>query len=125
RSVWSILGTCGLTLLICIWNATYPNMTSKGKWYKVWFYRFTLALSALVTPEITAMRAYSEWEHAGKIIQDFRAEPWLWSRTHGFFALMGGFVLQDGKEQTTLNSADELCRLENLKERIVNPEITE
>ncbi|KAF8836246.1 hypothetical protein BDN67DRAFT_984058, partial [Paxillus ammoniavirescens] len=47
RSVWSILGTCALTLLICIWNAAYPNITHEKSWYKIALYRGALGLSAL------------------------------------------------------------------------------
>ncbi|KAF8834548.1 hypothetical protein BDN67DRAFT_975948 [Paxillus ammoniavirescens] len=108
RSVWSILGTCALTLLICIWNAAYPNIIHEKSWYKVVLYRGALGLSALVTPEITSMRAHSEWQR--------------WTRAHGFFALMGGFILQDGREKELLSTRGALERLRDGK--IVNPKIT-
>ncbi|KAF8834545.1 hypothetical protein BDN67DRAFT_914757 [Paxillus ammoniavirescens] len=119
RSVWSILGTCALTLLICIWNAAYPNITHEKSWYKIALYRGGLGFSALVTPEITNMRAYSEWVLAGKIKQDFSQQ---WTRAHGFFTLMGGFILQDGREKELLSTRGALERLRDGK--IVNPKIT-
>ncbi|KIJ10182.1 hypothetical protein PAXINDRAFT_102074 [Paxillus involutus ATCC 200175] len=66
------------------------------------------------------MRAYSEWKVAGEVQKEFRDRPWTWTRTHGFFALMGGFVLQDGAERTALNWHD--LRLLKTK-KIMNPRI--
>ncbi|KIJ14020.1 hypothetical protein PAXINDRAFT_32335, partial [Paxillus involutus ATCC 200175] len=120
RSMWSILGTCALTLLICIWNAAYPNILHEKSWYKVVLYRGALGLSALVTPEITSMRAHSEWVFAGQIKQDFSGQQW--TRAHGFFALMGGFILQDGRERELLNTCETLQHLRDGK--IVNAKIT-
>ncbi|KAF8833696.1 hypothetical protein BDN67DRAFT_691455 [Paxillus ammoniavirescens] len=124
RSVWSILATCALTLLVCIWNAVYPSVIAEKRWYTVALYRMALGLTALIAPEFTAMRAYEEWRAAGKIQKEFCDHPWAWTRTHGFFALMGGFVLQDGARQTVLESRDELGRLRDERIRIVNPNIT-
>ncbi|KIJ14627.1 hypothetical protein PAXINDRAFT_115673 [Paxillus involutus ATCC 200175] len=52
--------------------------------------------------------------------------PWTWTRTHGFFALMGGFVLQDGVEQTALGHRYYSPDLQLLKTKeIMNPRISE
>ncbi|KIJ12356.1 hypothetical protein PAXINDRAFT_83098 [Paxillus involutus ATCC 200175] len=91
RSAASILGTCALTLLICIWNVAYPNVTHEKGWYKAPLYRWALGISALLTPEISTTRAYSEWVYAGRIKEEFR--EYRWTRSHGFFVLMGGFVV--------------------------------
>ncbi|KAF8836775.1 hypothetical protein BDN67DRAFT_936345 [Paxillus ammoniavirescens] len=120
RSVWSILGTCALTLIICVWNVSYPNIMHEKRRYKVMVYRVALALSALLTPEITSVRAYSEWKHAGKIKQDFSDKQW--TRTHGFFAIMGGFIIQDGAQRELFNTQYDIGRLRNGK--FVNPKIT-
>ncbi|KIJ10183.1 hypothetical protein PAXINDRAFT_102075 [Paxillus involutus ATCC 200175] len=72
------------------------------------------------------MRAHSEWKEAGKIQKEFRDHPWTWTRTHGFFALMGGFVLQDGVEQTALGHRYYSPDLQLLKTKeIMNPRISE
>ncbi|KIJ14009.1 hypothetical protein PAXINDRAFT_100364 [Paxillus involutus ATCC 200175] len=120
RSVWNIISTCAFTLIICIWNATYPNITLGERWYKVVFYRAALALLALVTPEVTIVRAYSEWRYAGQIRGDFSSQQW--TRAHGFFALMQGFNLQDGTRRQLLKTRDDLICLREGK--IINPKIT-
>ncbi|KIJ14622.1 hypothetical protein PAXINDRAFT_169569, partial [Paxillus involutus ATCC 200175] len=68
------------------------------------------------------MRAYSEWKNAGDIQREFRDRPWTWTRTHGFFALMGGFVLQDGAKRTAFESRYDPERLLKTK-KIMNPRI--
>ncbi|KIJ08922.1 hypothetical protein PAXINDRAFT_172717 [Paxillus involutus ATCC 200175] len=120
RSVWSILGTCALTLIICIWKTSFPNITHEPSRYKVVLYRVGLGLVAIVSPEITTVRAYSEWRLAGEIQKEFSDRGW--TRTHGFFALMGGFLLQDGTRQELLRATDGLARPRG--EVIVNPKIT-
>ncbi|KIJ14013.1 hypothetical protein PAXINDRAFT_13134 [Paxillus involutus ATCC 200175] len=120
RSVWSILGTCALTLIICVWKSSFPNITHEKKWYKVVLYRVALGLVALVTPEITAVRAFLEWREAGKIKENFSNRGW--TRAHGFFALMGGFLLQDGTRRKLLKDTYDLECLRD--EGIVNPKIT-
>ncbi|KIJ08925.1 hypothetical protein PAXINDRAFT_120116 [Paxillus involutus ATCC 200175] len=109
RSIWSILGTCALTLLICIWNATYPNITFGERWYKVALYRVALGVIALVTPEVTVMRAYLEWKYA---------DDDQWSRTHGFFKLMGGFIHKKDEKHEIMNHWSPVPPLEITKEEI-------
>ncbi|KIJ09483.1 hypothetical protein PAXINDRAFT_87371 [Paxillus involutus ATCC 200175] len=112
RSAWSILGTCALTLLICIWNVAYPNVTREKGWYKALLYRGALGLSALLTPEISTTRAYSEWVYAGQIKEEFRgtrnASEYRWTRTHGFFVLMGGFVVHSEGGGRLLKTPEDL-----------------
>ncbi|KAF8838780.1 hypothetical protein BDN67DRAFT_831702 [Paxillus ammoniavirescens] len=99
RSVWSILATCALTMLICVWNATYPNIVRTEQWYTIALHRGVLGVVTLLFPEFTTARAVLEWRYAGRIRDDFSDQKW--TRTHGFFALMGGFVVQkDGEEKT-------------------------
>ncbi|KIJ12210.1 hypothetical protein PAXINDRAFT_101330 [Paxillus involutus ATCC 200175] len=120
RSVWSIVATCALTMLVCVWNATYPNIVPAERWYTVALHRGVLGLVALLAPEITTARAVAEWRYAGHIKKDFRDDQW--TRTHGFFALMGGFAVQDGPQRKILKTRRDLCYLKN--GTIVQPMIT-
>ncbi|KAF8838770.1 hypothetical protein BDN67DRAFT_865211, partial [Paxillus ammoniavirescens] len=119
RRIWSILATCALTMLVCVWNATYPNIVPAERWYTVVLHRGVLGLVTLLSPELTTVRAVREWRYAGKIREDFRNNQW--TRTHGFFALMGGFVVQDGPQRKTLKSRADLCYLRD--GTVVHPEI--
>ncbi|KIJ08299.1 hypothetical protein PAXINDRAFT_89053 [Paxillus involutus ATCC 200175] len=114
RSVWSILASCGLTVLICTWHAIHPNIVCQETRYTVALYRGGLVLSALLVPELTIARACEEWAR--------NASDYHWTRTHGFFALMGGFVLQDGTQRTKLKRRHDLQWLRN--GTIMNLDIT-
>ncbi|KIJ08170.1 hypothetical protein PAXINDRAFT_120512 [Paxillus involutus ATCC 200175] len=97
RSVWTILATCALTMLVCVWNATYPNIVRTEKWYTVALHRGVLGVVTLLFPEFTTARAVLEWSPD----EICNVSDQKWTRTHGFFALMGGFVVQkDGEEKT-------------------------
>ncbi|KAG2070666.1 hypothetical protein BDR04DRAFT_1099678 [Suillus decipiens] len=53
-------------------------------------------LAALVAPELVILWAMRQFFHAGKVVNKFNTElfkgSFQWSRTHGFFAMMGGFI---------------------------------
>ncbi|KIJ07202.1 hypothetical protein PAXINDRAFT_103058 [Paxillus involutus ATCC 200175] len=117
RSVWSILGSCALTVFICTWNVIHPNILFRGRRAST-LYQGTLMLTSLLAPEYAVSRAFTEWMYARKIKHDFR--EYNWTLSHSFFALMGGFVLSDG---TPLRPKDHLEYLKN--ESFVNPDITE
>ncbi|KIJ10404.1 hypothetical protein PAXINDRAFT_86139, partial [Paxillus involutus ATCC 200175] len=111
----SILATCALTMLVCVWNATYPNIMPAKRWYTVALYRGVLGIMALLAPELTTVRAFLHPDEMRN------ASDEQWTRTHGFFALMGGFVIQDGPQQKTLRPCNDLQYLRD--EIVVNPEI--
>ncbi|KAF8838394.1 hypothetical protein BDN67DRAFT_907415 [Paxillus ammoniavirescens] len=121
RSVWSILGTCAVTLFICIWNAIHPNIIAQGKCpCASALYQGALMLMTLFVPEFTVARACTEWVYARRIERDFH--EYRWTPTHGFFSLMGGFVLDDGTKRTTLRPCNHLEHLRDGK--LVNQDIT-
>ncbi|KAN0094421.1 hypothetical protein V8E55_002708 [Tylopilus felleus] len=117
RSVWSILGTCALTLLICVWRSIHVNVPSLGEeWYRAWGRKGLFVVVSFFVPESVVADATQEWWKADK-------EGCEWSMTHSFFAEMGGFVYHqpDGNERR-VDSVEflELCK----KNQIANPTIT-
>lgn len=69
-------------------------------------------LAALIAPELVILWAMRQFFHAGKVVNKFNTElfkgSFQWSRTHGFFAMMGGFMLyHNGQPHHTL-TPDEL-----------------
>ena len=68
RSVWSILASCGLTLLICVWHAVHPNVPLPHyKWYHIFVYRLLLMGSTFFAPEFILLEGYAEWDKAREI----------------------------------------------------------
>ncbi|KAF8845576.1 hypothetical protein BDN67DRAFT_891924 [Paxillus ammoniavirescens] len=120
RSVWSILGSCALVFIIATWNTIHPPVALHQHKFIAALLHVGFVSLALLFPELLIMRACVEWKYAGMIKEDFQDHQW--TRTHGFFALMGGFVLQDGTERTVLRTRDDLRRLRH--ERIMNLTIT-
>ena len=68
RSIWSILASCGLTLLICVWHAVHPNVPlPHHKWYHIFSYQSLLMGCAFFVPEVMITEGYSEWYDARQI----------------------------------------------------------
>ncbi|KAN0084429.1 hypothetical protein V8E55_007933 [Tylopilus felleus] len=119
RSVWSILGSCALTLLICVWHAIHLNVySSQAEWLSN---LVLLILAAFFAPEFVVMVASQEFWVARDKVNKFRG--YEWSMTHSFFAEMGGFAYRDDEgEPRTIKSLEflELCEAD----KIANPVIT-
>ncbi|KIM28232.1 hypothetical protein M408DRAFT_57683, partial [Serendipita vermifera MAFF 305830] len=103
RSSWSIIWSCLSTIFLCTWVAIHPNVhfrpeTQGQKWYKRYLwdpfhefvtYRLVLFIWALLIPEYILAWAVRQYIQAGKIRDGVPG----WTRTHGFFMVMGGFHL--------------------------------
>ncbi|KIM20965.1 hypothetical protein M408DRAFT_305886 [Serendipita vermifera MAFF 305830] len=103
RSIWSIVWSCLSTIFLCTWVAVHPNVHFRPeKWNQSWFekwlwdplhdfftYKLILFLWALLVPEYILAWAVRQWLKAGEISKKVPE----WTRTHGFFIIMGGFHL--------------------------------
>ena len=70
RSVWSILGSCALTLLICVWHAIHLNVySSQAEWLSN---LVLLILAAFFAPEFVVMVASQEFWVARDKVNKFR-----------------------------------------------------
>ncbi|KAF8809929.1 hypothetical protein BYT27DRAFT_6509255 [Phlegmacium glaucopus] len=63
----------------------------------------------IFAPEMITCWAIRQWLGARVIANQFRA--YGWTKTHGFFIQMGGFMLYDGDQQLGILSADKLQNL--------------
>ncbi|KIM21648.1 hypothetical protein M408DRAFT_39731, partial [Serendipita vermifera MAFF 305830] len=103
RTLGNIIWSCLSTIFLCTWVAIHPNIhfrpekrnqswAEKCLWeplYEVVTYKLPLFLCALLFPEFILSWAVRQWFAAGKISDKVDG----WTRTHGFFMLMGGFHL--------------------------------
>ncbi|KIM26217.1 hypothetical protein M408DRAFT_52278, partial [Serendipita vermifera MAFF 305830] len=103
RSIWGIVWSCLSTIFLCTWVAVHPNVHFKPKkpnrnWFERWLqdplnvfftYKLPLFLWALVVPEYILAWAVRQYVQAGVISRQVPG----WTRTHGFFMIMGGFHL--------------------------------
>ncbi|KAG2147719.1 uncharacterized protein EDB93DRAFT_1103997 [Suillus bovinus] len=129
RTLWDILLSCGLTLFACTWTAIHPNIPGVNDGVVlIIFYRLCLMVVALFIPEFMTIWAMAQFHYAQRAAMDFnrgfgaqRAQSHSddqaicqseravteWTLTHGFFALMGGFVLYvKGEPRATLTPSE-------------------
>ena len=73
RSVWSILGNCGLTLLICVWHAIHFDVPHPGEgWYVTSKFKCIEVLASFFAPETIVGCAVDEWWNARRKVIRFR-----------------------------------------------------
>ncbi|KIM28288.1 hypothetical protein M408DRAFT_308844, partial [Serendipita vermifera MAFF 305830] len=103
RSIWSIVWSCLSTIFLCTWVAVHPNVHFRPekrnqRWLEKWLwdplhdfftYKLVLFLWALLVPEYILAWAVRQYTQAGIISKKVPE----WTRTHGFFMIMGGFHL--------------------------------
>ena len=126
RTIWSIIWSCLVTIFACTWVAVHPNIPDPDeKWHTVASRRVGITFMALIAPELVIMWAMRQLVSARKLAKQYESEfiishkfwmdcrsdlvfpEYKWTITHGFFAVMGGFMLfEDGKEPRTLNPFD-------------------
>ncbi|KAF5308979.1 hypothetical protein D9758_018413 [Tetrapyrgos nigripes] len=111
RTTEEIIYSCIAVVFICTWVAIHPNIPRKfdfrdGKEIVrnseypsvhsavVTLQNILFMLLALIVPELIIMWAMRQWFAARKIAEKYK--KYNWTKTHGFFVVMGGFALYDG-----------------------------
>ncbi|TFK70504.1 hypothetical protein BDN72DRAFT_536481 [Pluteus cervinus] len=101
RTLFEIVRSCLLTIAACVYRSIHPNIINPkaSLWRRQWL-RLKITFYALMTPEMMIWWAMRQWFGA-QIVADRvnRTHPELrWTRTHGYFAIMGGFSRKGSKE---------------------------
>ncbi|KDQ60380.1 hypothetical protein JAAARDRAFT_126241, partial [Jaapia argillacea MUCL 33604] len=101
--MWGIISSCLTTIFTCTWVAIHPNIPSPEESpIEVIVRRVILMVMALIAPELVLVWAMRQWFGARRIAKVHRGKPQSeptgreWTLTHGFFALMGGFMIVKG-----------------------------
>ncbi|KAG1767099.1 hypothetical protein EDD22DRAFT_819494 [Suillus occidentalis] len=107
RTLWDILWSCGLTLFACTWTAVHPNIPGVDDGVvRNFFFRLGLMVMTLFVPEVTITWATMQFLSAWNAGKNFN-RAFGWTLVHGFFAIMGGFVLYlDGEPRATLEPTE-------------------
>ncbi|KAJ3479731.1 hypothetical protein NLI96_g8858 [Meripilus lineatus] len=84
--------SCISTIFLCTWVAFHPNIPGpeEPKW-KVFMRRIGCMIGGILAPEIYVLLAARQFIAPRHLKKKFRKEGW--TLTHGFFALMGGFMV--------------------------------
>ncbi|KAF9554214.1 hypothetical protein CPC08DRAFT_766902 [Agrocybe pediades] len=102
RTRLEIIWTCLATILAASWVAVHPNMpgpnVSKGR---KTLQRIEIMTWAIIMPELIIMWAMGQWYGAKLMEKEFISkyqkpnDAFKWTKKHGFFLQMGGFVLYE------------------------------
>ncbi|CAA7263413.1 unnamed protein product [Cyclocybe aegerita] len=122
RSIWNILWSCFATIVACTWISVHPNVpgASDSQW-KVFGRRMAIMMYLLIAPEMVILWAARQHFAAVRIAQRFRDKGW--TTIHGFFLIMGGFELYDGRTFLRALEVSEFAKLHE-EGRIEWPSIT-
>ena len=134
RTIWNMVWSCLVTIFSCTWVAVHPNVPCPKKreangWTERYIrnpllsfveHRLPLLICALLVPEYVLAWAIRQFLRARKIAKgeiELRVKYLLiaitlsksllergWSKTHGFFIIMGGFHLFEHHPIKTCNN---------------------
>ncbi|KAF8950662.1 hypothetical protein BDZ97DRAFT_1687152 [Flammula alnicola] len=131
RTIWDILWSCLSTLFACSWVAVHPNIPAPGaKWWHVALTRLELMVWAIIAPEMMILWAMRQWLGARELEKTYKAPrsgcqtDKGWTKTHGYFLQMGGFMLFEGNTRKGVLSHRTLEALLE-EDKIKFPNITE
>ncbi|KAJ3481604.1 hypothetical protein NLI96_g7547 [Meripilus lineatus] len=99
--------SCVSTIFLCTWVAFHPNIPGpdEPKW-KVIRRRIGCMIGGILAPEIYVLLAARQFIAARRFAKTYRGLGW--TLTHGFFALMGGFMIYDDKTADKIGFHDPL-----------------
>ncbi|KAI9462136.1 hypothetical protein F5148DRAFT_233524 [Russula earlei] len=107
RSLWHIIWSCAVTILLCTWVSVHPNIPGPDEtWPRVTLRRIGLMLGALFVPEFMVAWALKQRQVAVDLAKEHEEEGW--TITHGFFAIMGGFMEYEGNRPVRVLLPEEL-----------------
>ncbi|KAJ3481607.1 hypothetical protein NLI96_g7548 [Meripilus lineatus] len=105
RTRVNIAISCISTIFLCTWVAFHPNIPAPGesKW-KILRRRIGCMIGGMLAPEIYVLLAARQFIAARHFAKIYRR--WGWTLSHGFFALMGGFMVYDDKKAARIGFYD-------------------
>ncbi|KAF5371552.1 hypothetical protein D9757_010364 [Collybiopsis confluens] len=126
RTALGILWSCLSVLFACTWVSVHPNVPGPNEGFarRLWT-KMTLMMVALIAPELLVMWAVRQWYAARELTKcvyvlggknvvtesfefDYKGYEFDyqgykgWTKTHAFFALMGGFSLYKGNKHVSV-----------------------
>ncbi|TFK50285.1 hypothetical protein OE88DRAFT_1631605 [Heliocybe sulcata] len=93
RTLYSIVRSCVATILACTWVAIHANIPPQdAHWARILGRQVLTTVYAIIAPECVVVWAAKQW-FASRKLAEMNKEKHGWTQTHGFFAIMGGFVI--------------------------------
>ncbi|KAF9556557.1 hypothetical protein CPC08DRAFT_711153 [Agrocybe pediades] len=106
RSLLPIVSGCFATIFACTWISVHSNIPAPGeKAIPVLLRRLAVMANLLIAPEFVLL--WAGRQYLGSLEISKRHKGRGWTKTHAYFAIMGGFALHsDGKQVRTLQISD-------------------
>ncbi|KAF9475603.1 hypothetical protein BDN70DRAFT_232064 [Pholiota conissans] len=125
RTIWNIIWTCLVTIVACSWVSVHPNIPAPGKKeWQVALMRLELMIWTIIAPEMMIFWAIRQWIGARRLASLYDDKEHPWTKTHGYFIQMGGFVQYYGSRRGGVLSPERMEEL--LRKRLIEfPSITE
>lgn len=93
RGTFSIISTCLATLAICLWSSVHVDIPTRGRAIRKAAKKCGWLLGGLLAPEGLLTLALYQWWVARGLVKEAQAKGIKWTLTDGFYAVMGGFVI--------------------------------
>ena len=99
RGTLDILWSCSVTIVLCCWVATHPNVSSpKDGFLQRCIDKTHLAMIGLLGPDLLFGIALGQFSSARRSVRRFKTQKvpcngQEWTYTYAFFADMGGILL--------------------------------
>lgn len=111
RGTWSLIFSCLLTLVLCVWSALHLNVPppSQSRLQSLWL-NIRWITTGIYAPELVVFTAWRQWSSArilsrvvSRQIEDQKTTNYYnnnrraaqsWTLTHSFFASTGGFAFE-------------------------------
>ncbi|KAH0547593.1 hypothetical protein FGG08_000318 [Glutinoglossum americanum] len=95
RGTIGLVWSCLTTLFICVWAALHNNVPSKNDSDFTFFFRkLKWTFVSIIAPEMVTAGAFLQWRSARQFAQRMKAARFFqYTQTHGFFANMGGIIV--------------------------------
>ena len=131
RSILDILWSCLATIFACSWVSIHPNIPApnESSW-RILLRRLELMFWALFSPEMIITWAFRQWSGSRHLEKLYKGEPSNfiiisnlsvntkfitldkgWTKTHGYFIQMGGFMMYEGNTAKGVLSPERFSEL--------------
>lgn len=96
RGTFDIVWGSLFTIFLCTWTSLHLNVPALGeKYMQRWFRKLRWMTQAIMAPEFIVAFATGQKVEAARSVEMWKRSGYHgWSMRHGFYANMGGFVLQ-------------------------------
>ncbi|KAF7370047.1 hypothetical protein MSAN_00634700 [Mycena sanguinolenta] len=116
RTFFSIVWGCPATIFACTWVSVHPNVPPPGQSrLRAFWRRLKMMLVGIIVPEVMVGFAATQRFGAHLLAKEYK-----FSRTHGFFFCMGGFVSSAGYPIATRKQLEDRTLGREFQEAIRN-----